>query len=159
MLKQLSATRGLPASLIAVGVLALSACSSSNDSRVVGPTPPPPTPTASVTPSPTVTTSPSPSPTVTTSPSPSPVADLRDAAGRPVTPTDPDLLTAPPHRVAVDGGPWQEVTGWAGPWPVRSRWWVPGAVGGARLQVSLDDGTAVLLLSRGGRWCVVGVYD
>ena len=77
MLKQLSATRGLPASLIAVGVLALSACSSSNDSRVVGPTPPPPTPTASVTPSPTVTTSPSPSPTVTTSPSPSPVADLR----------------------------------------------------------------------------------
>ena len=41
----------------------------------------------------------------------------------------PDLLTAPPHTLAVDGGAPGEVRGWAGPWPVWQRWWAPdGAI-------------------------------
>ena len=100
---------------------------------------------------------PAPSP-ATVPPAPLP-AELLDAAGRPVMPTAPDLLTAAPHRIAVDGGSFREVTGWAGPWPLAQRWWVPGAVAGSRLQVALDDGTALLLLSREGWWWVTGVYD
>ena len=27
------------------------------------------------------------------------------------------------ERLSVEGGPWQPVLGWAGPWPVTERWW------------------------------------
>ena len=60
-------------------------------------------------------------------------ADLRDVTGQPVQLAAPDLLTAPPCTLAVDDGPPEEVRGWAGPWPVAQRWWVPGAVAGSRL--------------------------
>lgn len=86
-------------------------------------------------------------------------AELLDAAGQPVLLTAPDLLTAPPHRVAVDGGRMHEVQGWAGPWPLRQRWWVFDGVDGSRVQVACDDGVALLLLNRNGRWWVTGVYD
>ena len=100
---------------------------------------------------------PAPSPaTVPVDPLPAVVVD---AAGGPVGLAESDLLTAPPHRVAVDGGPAREVRGWAGPWPLRQRWWVPDAVDGTRLQVVLDDDSALLLLAREARWWVVGVYD
>jgi protein ImuB len=99
---------------------------------------------------------PAPSP-ATVPPAPLP-AELLDAAGRPVTLSEPDLLTAAPHRIAVDGGPPREVRAWAGPWPSQQRWWLPDASGRARLQVALADGTA-LLLTGDGRWWVTGVYD
>ncbi|WP_075310234.1 MULTISPECIES: hypothetical protein [unclassified Pseudonocardia] len=71
----------------------------------------------------------------------------------------PDLLDGVPHRVA-GGDPDREVTGWAGPWPVHTRWWDPDGPGPAvRLQVVLADGAALLLVRRGGRWEVTGVYD
>jgi len=54
-----------------------------------------------------------------------------------------------PHRVA----------GWAGPWPLWQRWWVPGAASGTRVQVLLDDGVALLLAAERGRWWVTGIYD
>jgi protein ImuB len=100
-----------------------------------------------------------PAPSPTTVPPEPLAADLVDGGGAPVGVGDPDLLTATPHRVSVDGGPFREVLGWAGPWPLRPRWWVPGADEGTRLQVALDDGSALLLLARGGRWWVTGVYD
>ncbi|MHA6785266.1 Y-family DNA polymerase [Pseudonocardia saturnea] len=100
-----------------------------------------------------------PAPSPATVPQEPLAADLLDGRGAPVGLTAPDLLTAPPHRVSVDGGPFREVLGWAGPWPLRQRWWVPGAGEGTRLQVALDDGAALLLLARGGRWWVTGVYD
>jgi protein ImuB len=139
--------------------------------------PPPPWPGRLPAPSPAV---------VPTAPLP---AELYDAAGRPVWITAPDLLTAPPHTVAVDGGPAGEVRGWAGPWPVWQRWWASdGAAGserasepsntaprrrveplwadraqrgsaGTRLQVVRADEAAFLLLARDGRWWVTGVYD
>ena len=53
-----------------------------------------------------------------------------------------------------------EITGWAGPWPVWSRWWTPGAPVAARMQVACVDGSAFLLLAREGfqthsAWVVV----
>jgi protein ImuB len=99
---------------------------------------------------------PAPSPAVVP-PQPLP-AVLADAAGRPVQLTSPDTLSAPPHRVVVDGGTPQPVTGWTGLWPVLQRWWAPEAVGASRLQVTVPGG-ALLLLAREGRWWVIGVYD
>jgi protein ImuB len=96
------------------------------------------------------------------------------------------MLTAAPHRIAVDGQPPRAVLGWAGPWPVEERWWEPGSDRRrARLQVVLDgpdstdgpdgpastqdgvldvldgpDGrTALLLACENGYWRVEGVYD
>jgi protein ImuB len=100
---------------------------------------------------------PPPSPAVVP-PEPLP-ADLRDVTGQPVQLAAPDLLTAPPCTLAVDDGPPEEVRGWAGPWPVAQRWWVPGAVAGSRLQVLRADGAAFLLFGCAGRWEVAGAYD
>jgi protein ImuB len=91
-------------------------------------------------------------------------AELRDAAGRPVGLAAADLLTAPPHTLAVDGGPPGGLRGWAGPWPVWQRWWVPGptarhGTAASRLQVVRADDAAFLLLARDDRWWVTGVYD
>ena len=87
------------------------------------------------------------------------LAELRDAAGRPVLLAAPDLLTAPPYTLAVDDGPPADVRGWAGPWPLWQRWWAPDTVAGSRLQVIRADGTAVLLVALPQRWEVAGVYD
>jgi protein ImuB len=100
---------------------------------------------------------PAPSPAVVP-PEPCP-AELWDAAGEPVRSAAPDLLTGPPHTLAVDGGPPGEVQGWAGPWPVWQRWWAPDGTAGSRLQVVRADGVAFLLLAVDGRWWVTGVYD
>ncbi|OLL97544.1 hypothetical protein Ae406Ps2_4745 [Pseudonocardia sp. Ae406_Ps2] len=43
---------------------------------------------------------------------------------------------------------------------MHTRWWDPDGPGPAvRLQVVLADGAALLLVRRGGRWEVTGVYD
>jgi protein ImuB len=100
---------------------------------------------------------PAPSPAVVP-PDPLP-ADLCDAAGDPVHLATPDLLTAAPRTLAVDGGPPRDVHGWAGPWPVAQRWWAPDGVAGSRLQVLRADGAAFLLFARADRWEVAGFYD
>lgn len=86
-------------------------------------------------------------------------ARVADARGRPVLLVAPDLLSAPPHRVAVDGGAVHEVEGWAGPWPLRERWWTAGGTEGSRVQVACAGGIALLLLGRADRWEVTGIYD
>ncbi|ODU01780.1 MAG: hypothetical protein ABS81_19755 [Pseudonocardia sp. SCN 72-86] len=86
-------------------------------------------------------------------------AVLLDAGGGAVGLRAPDLLAAAPEWLDTQGGPSGVVVGWAGPWPVQQRWWVPGAVGTARLQVVLDDGAAVLLVAARGRWWLAAVYD
>ncbi|WP_433289733.1 DNA polymerase Y family protein [Pseudonocardia sp. CA-142604] len=100
---------------------------------------------------------PAPSP-ATVPPQPLPAA-LVDATGRPVRLTAPDMLSAPPHRLVVDDGTPQVVQGWAGPWPLRQRWWVADAVEGSRMQIAVDGGVALLLLAREGGWWVTGIYD
>jgi protein ImuB len=95
-----------------------------------------------------------------------PLVMVLDAAGKAVGVTGRAVLTAPPHRVAVDGHPPRIVLGWAGPWPVEERWWEPdGGRRRARLQVALDGpaagsaSPALLLACENGRWRIEGVYD
>lgn len=101
---------------------------------------------------------PAPSP-ATVPPEPVPVR-LCARDGTEVRPAAPDLLDGVPERVTGVGLPDRAVRGWAGPWPVHTRWWAPEGPGPAtRLQVVLDDGTALLLCHRDTRWAVTGVYD
>jgi protein ImuB len=100
---------------------------------------------------------PAPSP-ATVPPQPLP-AELTATDGSPVLLRAPDLLSAAPAHVVVDGGEPRRVPAWAGPWPVRQRWWAAGSAEASRLQVTLDDGEALLLLARGTRWWVIGQYD
>ncbi len=69
-------------------------------------------------------------------------------------------LTGTPARVAAGDPAPVDVVGWAGPWPVDERWWAPDeSGGGARFQVLLADGRALLLALAAGRWTVEAVYD
>jgi len=85
-------------------------------------------------------------------------AEVVDAAGRPVAVSGRGLLTGAVERLSVDGGPWQPVTGWAGPWPVTERWWSVRRRR-ARLQVVTADGVARLLCTERGQWWVEALYD
>jgi hypothetical protein len=85
-------------------------------------------------------------------------AELVDATGRAAAVSGRGLLDGEPDRLSVDGGPWQPVAGWAGPWPVSERWWSTRRRR-ARLQVVTADGVARLLCSERGQWWVEAVYD
>ncbi|RZT88294.1 protein ImuB [Pseudonocardia sediminis] len=104
---------------------------------------------------------PTPSP-ATVPPEPIPV-QLLDVDGEPVHPAAPDLLGSTPARLVDSGRPPREVRSWAGPWPVRQRWWGAGSAPApeivVRIQVVLADGAALLLVHRGRGWWVTGVYD
>jgi protein ImuB len=53
-----------------------------------------------------------------------------------------------------------QVTGWAGPWPVQERWWAPVEANRlVRLQLTLDDGRALLVTLREGQWAIEAIYD
>ena len=101
---------------------------------------------------------------------PSPAPATVHAEPVPCEVTDADRATvgvsgrgapsAAPARLSVRGGPWIDLVGWAGPWPVDERWWDPPARRRrARLQVVGDDGRAYLLALEGGRWWVEATYD
>ena len=84
---------------------------------------------------------------------------LTDAAGRAVGVTGGGMATAAPARLSVAGGPWVEVTGWAGPWPSDERWWsVRGRRRQARMQV-VTAHTAHLLTRERGGWWLEATYD
>jgi hypothetical protein len=87
-----------------------------------------------------------------------PRAELVDGAGNVMVVSGRGLLTAPIGRLSVDGGPWEEVAGWAGPWPVTERWW-SARRRTARLQVVTADGVARLLRTERGQWWVEALYD
>ncbi len=89
---------------------------------------------------------------------PEPVrADLADARGGTVRVSARGLLGAAPDRLSVEGGPWEPLSGWAGPWPSDERWWSRSRRRGARLQ-AVTDRTAHLLLAERGRWWVEATY-
>ncbi len=87
-----------------------------------------------------------------------PRAELADAEGNAMVVSGRGLLSAPVDRLSVDGGPWEQVVGWAGPWPVTERWWSVRRRT-ARLQVVTADGVARLLRSERGQWWVEALYD
>jgi hypothetical protein len=89
---------------------------------------------------------------------PLPVA-LSDAEGKPVVVSARVLLSSPPARVSVAGGPWAEVARWAGPWPTDGQWWAPGNRRRARVQVVTSSGGAQLLAAERGGWWLEGIYD
>ena len=101
---------------------------------------------------------PAPAP-ATVLPTPVPAA-VYAGDGAPVGLTARLELTGTPARVVTGGPVPVDVVGWAGPWPVDERWWAPGESGrGARFQLLLADGRALLLALSGGRWAVEAVYD
>ena len=87
-----------------------------------------------------------------------PRAELIDVEGNAMVVSGRGLLTAPVDRLSVDGGPWAQVVGWAGPWPVTERWWSVRRRR-ARLQVVTADGVARLLCTERGQWWVEALYD
>lgn len=86
-------------------------------------------------------------------------AEVLDDAGRPVSVSGRCAVSAAPATVVL-GGEELAVTGWAGPWPVRDRWWdLAQAQRVVRFQVATGDGRALLLRLDRGRWSVEGMYD
>jgi protein ImuB len=87
-------------------------------------------------------------------------AAVTDEAGAAVTVTGRALMSAPPARLSVGGGPWLAVTAWAGPWPVTERWWRPAdSRRRARFQLVAEDGSAWLAAVQDGRWQVEAGYE
>jgi protein ImuB len=87
-------------------------------------------------------------------------ADVCDSLGQQVGVTQRYVMTGEPARVSIAAGPWLDVVGWAGPWPIDERWWDPQqARRRARFQVALSDGSAHLLTLEGGRWWIEATYD
>jgi protein ImuB len=101
---------------------------------------------------------PPPSPaTVHCSPLPAEVADERC---EPVSVSGRGVVSAPPARLRVDGGPWLAVAAWAGPWPVEERWWDPQRVRRrARFQLLAADGSAHMAVLEAGQWSITATYD
>jgi hypothetical protein len=87
-----------------------------------------------------------------------PRAELIDAGGNAMVVCGRGLLEAPIDRLSVGGAPWEQVVGWAGPWPVTERWWSVRRRR-ARLQVVTADGVARLLCTERGQWWVEALYD
>jgi protein ImuB len=91
-------------------------------------------------------------------PQPQPVQVL-DERDQPVRIDARLRMSAPPARLVLAGSP-VDVAGWAGPWPVDDRWWdARQADRSARLQVLLDDGRAVVVTLRSGRWYAAVAFD
>lgn len=87
-------------------------------------------------------------------------AVVRDVTGTPVGVSARLELTGVPALLIVGTAAPVEIVGWAGPWPVDERWWVPAeARRRARFQIGLVDGRALLLSLAAGRWSVEAIYD
>ena len=87
-------------------------------------------------------------------------ADVVDATGVLVRVSGRGALSAPPARLTIADRSAQQITAWAGPWPVEERWWDADAHRRrARFQIVTDDGVARLVAIEGGRWWLEAVYD
>ncbi|MHB8466157.1 MAG: DNA polymerase Y family protein [Acidimicrobiales bacterium] len=101
---------------------------------------------------------PRPSPAIVSSP-PLP-AQVVDVDGTPVGVSSRSLLIGTPTRFSMDGGPWEQITAWSGPWTADERWWDPRARRrSARFQMVLHNGAAHLVILERGRWWVEASYD
>jgi hypothetical protein len=85
-------------------------------------------------------------------------AEVVDAVGTVVGVSGRGLLNGEPARLSIEGGPWQPITGWAGPWPVTERWWSVRRRR-ARVQAVTADGVARLLCTERGQWWIEALYD
>jgi hypothetical protein len=85
-------------------------------------------------------------------------AEVVDDAGDAVGVSGRGLLSGEPARLSVEGGPWQPITAWAGPWPVTERWWTVRRRR-AWVQAVTGDGVARLLCTERAQWWVEALYD
>jgi protein ImuB len=85
-------------------------------------------------------------------------AEVVDATGAPCAVNGRGLLNGEPAQLSIEGGPWQPVAAWAGPWPVTERWW-SARRRRARFQVVTADGAARLLCTERAQWWVEALYD
>ena len=81
---------------------------------------------------------------------------LLDENGDGIFVTGRSCLSAQPARVAW-GNKQYDVTGWAGPWPVDDHWWAEGHRF-ARLQITTNQPSGLLLICRGQTWRIEGAY-
>lgn len=87
-------------------------------------------------------------------------AEVVAADGSSVAVTGRGFCSADPARLSIDGKPWLDVTGWAGPWPVDERWWDPPEHRRrARFQLLTVTGAAYLAAVENGRWWIEATYD
>ncbi len=86
-------------------------------------------------------------------------AEVLDTGGEPVEVGGRGTISAAPAAVSIEGGPWNAVAAWAGPWPLEERWWENKGRRRARLQVVLEEGEAHLLTRESGRWWVEATYE
>ncbi|WP_249714772.1 DNA polymerase Y family protein [Rhizomonospora bruguierae] len=85
---------------------------------------------------------------------------VEDDAGETVRVSARLAVSGPPCRVVLGSGRVIGIVAWTGPWPVDERWWAPAeARRGARFQVGLADGRALLLGVSAGSWHIEAVYD
>jgi protein ImuB len=91
--------------------------------------------------------------------SPALPAEVLDAGGEPVEVSSRGTISAAPAAVSIEGGPWNAVAAWAGPWPLEERWWENKGRRRARLQVGLEAGEAHMLTRESGRWWVEATYE
>ncbi len=87
-------------------------------------------------------------------------AELVDADGQPVRVLSRGRISGDPALVAIRGGPWVGLAGWAGPWLVDERTWDPRARRRrARFQLLTADQDAHLAYTESGRWWIEATYD
>jgi protein ImuB len=87
-------------------------------------------------------------------------ARVADESGAAVTVSGRAAVSASPARLSACGGPWLEITSWAGPWPVTERWWRPASARRkARFQLVTEDGSAWLAVLQDGQWLVEAKYE
>lgn len=85
-------------------------------------------------------------------------ADLCDAGGGQIEVSGRGVLSAAPAALAVEGGRFEEIVRWAGPWPLEERWWEAGGRRCARIQLVLADGEAHVVYREAGGWWLEASY-
>ena len=86
-------------------------------------------------------------------------AVVADKEGEPVVVGGRGELNATPVTLAIDGREPQEITGWAGPWPVDEWWWDERRHRRlARFQIVTADGAAHLVAVERREWWVLASY-
>jgi protein ImuB len=87
-------------------------------------------------------------------------AQVEDVTGLVVRVDGRAQLQAVPYRLWTPQRQWEQISTWAGPWPLDERWWDDQrARRRARLQIVTESGVAYLVVAEGGHWWVEATYD
>ncbi|MCW2780838.1 MAG: hypothetical protein JWR35_1287 [Marmoricola sp.] len=88
------------------------------------------------------------------------VIEVLAEAGEPVTVGSRDALSGTPTWLCLSGTHRSRITAWAGPWPVRQRWWRTAKQQQlSRFQLIDEQTQAWLVLTDGSQWWAEARYD